>query len=478
MKILIVQLSGLNELFLSIPTVRALQRAHPGSRVDLLTCKRFRPAVEEFLPRENVLSVDDDAMIEPLLTGEDGEAAMRVYRWIESLRRNGYQRIVNLSFTSLSSYICAAVADDGTDVRGYTRTGDGYLAVPDDMSAYMRAQCGPGGANRVAMHELFASVADVELAESDWVLPEASDRRIPLRPFIALNLSCRREGGALSVQRWRNVIIGLLQNWNGDIALTGAEGAARAAAELAEFFRSERVLNFVGGLRPVQLTALLRRSRLLVSCDDPPVALSGFTGTPCLFLSDETQNAWESAGRAVGGRVIQVASAAETASDMVVTEALAMVSGEQPCFARYEVVGGLPALHDLRPDEDFSWALVRAIYQNAEWPSLHGEGLAEGMRNIEEINELVLEQLGRLENGGELRTATEVLKRADEIFDSIMALTPTLAPLIKWMRTEKVRIGPGSLQELVHETAKVHAMIRNVTSFYRESRPMEEQSAN
>ena len=162
MRTLVLQLARFGDIYQTWPVLRALKSA--GHEVHVLVRQRFQGALEGLDVVTHALPTAD--VLAPVFEHEDEHAAIgNLERFLDPLVALEFDRIINLSFSPLSSYLSDWLTHAHTTVSGYTRHADGFLAIPDDASAYFYAQVGVGRPNRYHLTEVFAAVAGVEIKE-------------------------------------------------------------------------------------------------------------------------------------------------------------------------------------------------------------------------------------------------------------------------------------------------------------------------
>ena len=146
MKILVLQLARLGDIFQTWPTLHALKRQ--GAEIHVLVRPRFRAAAEGCDAIQTIHEFETDSILSPILN--DSRRGLQpsleaVDSLMHKLDGEKYDRILNLSFSPLSSWITfdlemrAFQRGKAMAVAGYTRHIDGALAIPDDASAFFFA---------------------------------------------------------------------------------------------------------------------------------------------------------------------------------------------------------------------------------------------------------------------------------------------------------------------------------------------------
>ncbi len=481
MKTLVLQLARLGDIYQTWPVMRALRRAG-GGELHLLARAKFAGAVDGLEAIDRLWTLDARAALAPLVGDAlDIEASLAVLDdLVARLRAEGFERVINLSYSPFSSRLTAAVAGSGAgEVRGYTRHADGYLQLADDASAYFYAQVGPGRANRVHLTELFAQTAGVELVEADWAGPATRPEggAVAAKLFSLLNgarapivvhLGASRPGKTFGSHKWLQVVSGLLERTDAPVALIGAAGERALADAVKSSAAGREAVDLVGSTTLRDVFALLAKARLAIGGDSAPVHIAALTGTPCLNLSFREVSFWETGPKSAGSRILAFEAADDLASDVVVREALAMLAGEEGDPRAIRVAGPIEPYAAGGPfAASAGWEWLQAIYMGRPFPVPESELCVQGLLRLQEANELALEQLAVLGRRGLAdRTALAILDRFDEIIGAIAGMAPTIGILVRWFQTERIRLGPMPGEELLAKTVSLHAKLRDVLGLY------------
>ena len=108
-------------------------------------------------------------------------------------------------------------------------------------------------------------------------------------PFLAVHPWTSNPAKQWPVTRYRAVIQGIKTALNIPVVLIGGADEQAAAAEAIP--SGIPVINLVGRVNLVQLAALLRRARLLLSNDSGPIHLAAALGTATIALFGTTSQA-------------------------------------------------------------------------------------------------------------------------------------------------------------------------------------------
>jgi heptosyltransferase-3 len=469
MKILVVQLARLGDIYQTWPALGALKRIHPDAEIHLLTRSKFAAAAPgpALLTKHWLLDTRD--VLAPLIDEKPAiDTSMeKLDTFCAELRDVGFDRVINLSFSAFSSYLVGQVTRETTMVQGYTRFEDGYLNIPDDGSAYFYAQVGVGRANRLHVTDLFAHVAGVELTEADWSFTQkqAVDS---CDQTVLLHVGASTLDKTLSWSKWLQVVRGLLtSSWRGTVVLVGSSEEAELAQNIAAISGERKPVNLVGQTTLAELFEMVGESALVIGGDSAPVQMASLTATPVLNVSLPMVCFWETGPRAKGSRILPVESEQAVSTDEIVGEALAMLAGHSSKMPIVRVPGPTFPYVETRPQpRSFEWELLRAMYLGEAVPPPASELFLLGMRRLADVNLLAIEQIDALKRNPHNKTASAILDRTDEIMSQIAQMVPETDVMIRWFRTERLRIGPMSMEQLTAATENAHRRFADVISLY------------
>jgi len=483
MKILVIQLARFGDIYQSWPTLRAMKRKFPRAEIHILVRKSFVEALEGIGVDVHVHQLDTANILETLFSSQVNieTALSKIVEFTNKLQLLEFDRIVNLSFSPFSSYLVKAISRKKTQLKGYTRHSDGYLSIPDDPSAYFYAQVGVGRMNRIHLTEIFASIAEVELCDQDWLLIEYQRNTshkdqifekfgIPLsKEYVVLHVGASDSRRTLKAEGWGKVCSKLLKWWKGQIVLVGSPDEVTSSQRISEVVQSERVYSLVGKTRLTELFPILSSASIVVGGDSVVMQMSSLAQVECFNLSFSLANFWETGPREPGSRVLVLCTSENADIDFIAKEIWYMIEGLAPANQVALATGDSPVWYQydgLSENDEFSWDLIRALYLGYEFPAVISELQQHGFQRIYELSEVAIAQIGMINKKRTRSVAINILDQVDSLWGSIRRLVPELDPLISWFETEKLRIGPGPIQELVDRTRKVFESLKLVASLY------------
>src|SRR5690606_21232350 len=110
-----------------------MHRENPTSEIHVVVRERFAGALEGIGIPIVVHQLKTKEILSPIVLSDDLETAQSTLdTMIDELHRQEFDQIVNLSFSPLSSYFVDGVKSEHSNVKGYCRQTDGFLAIPDD----------------------------------------------------------------------------------------------------------------------------------------------------------------------------------------------------------------------------------------------------------------------------------------------------------------------------------------------------------
>lgn len=477
MKILILQLARLGDIFQTAPVVNALKRIHPNCEIHMLVRKTFSVAAEMINGLDHIWTLDTRKILEPLIDERPQiqSSVTELLANLDEIKAVDYDQIINLSFSPFSSYLVYELTNaTGVDtkqgaptIKGYSRLSDGYFDIKDDASAYFYAQVGPGRSNRLHLTSLFGHVAGVELIESDWRMDHPSSESLEFldyenykqKMYIAVHLGASQLDKTLSWSKWLQVVRKLYDQFQGDIVFIGTTSEQEIADKvLLSLSGDRRPVNLIGKTTMSQAADLIRHARLLIGGDSGPVQIASLVETPVLNISFATVSCWETGPLSKGSRIIPIQDEKDISAEELAKEAFYMLQDSDQGMAKLRVESPLlaPKEYGEMPRE-FEWKLLQGIYMEGEFPRPIHDHYIDAVIRLAETNRLAMEQIEVLKINQGNATIGLILDQADEIIREIGRLVPEVEPLVSWYFTEKIRIGPMDFDRLVEATMNVHS---------------------
>lgn len=459
MKILVTQLARLGDIYMTWPALRALRRTYPQAEIHLLTRPRFEGAVEGLTAIDRHWTLSSSTILSPLVQEDaDVETSLaRLDQFVTDLREENFEWIINLTFSPVSSYLTHAISELHTRVSGYSRYNDGTLCLSDEISGYFYAQVGTDKPNRVHLADIFASMLDLQYIEEDWSAPEiqACAFQLPER-YIVVHVGASETHKSLQASQWAGILQTAQQRGqNLPVVLIGAPNEITWAQEIIASSPGLQFVDLVGKTKVSDLFAIIQKSDLLVGCDSAPIHMASLTDTPTLNISVGHVNFWETGPKASLGFIYRVEAAAALDAQKFGNILADLLDGKIADGLIVRSPGLVSYEKSETAAERFQWNLVQALYLGGEYPIADKIEIIQGAFQLLEINTFAMEHIQAVPTKG-LEFIGPLLDRAEEVIQSISQWVPELSPLISWYQAEKIRIGPGSLEEICTAALNVH----------------------
>lgn len=482
MKVLVVQLARFGDIVQTIPVANALKR-NPEMELHFLCRQRFSdaanlcPAIDQLhvLDTKNILA---PIIMSPFngkpLDGDENSLA-RLTDWLDGLREQKFDRIINLSFSPISSFLVHYIACETTLISGYTRHSDGYLHIPDDSSAYFYAQVGINKNNRIHISDLFGLIANVEYQTSDWTLSVEDDELVRQKygllegKYVVVHIGASQKYKAVSESSWIEIILSL--NASSKLVLLGVESEAEIAEAIEKQVGNKKsIINLVGKTSLFDLPAILKSAELLVGCDSLPIHICSLVDTPVLNLSFSSVNFWETGPLSKKSSILWYPKPVDLDTKQVAYAIDSLLVGEVE-LARTYSLNDKDSIEKYKWNGNklkasFPWNLIKAIYLGHPFPVLDDINIYRSMVKFKELVQIVIHQLSQLgtEKFGDQNL--RICQQVDSTIDVLLNICPELEPMIRWMQTEKLRIPPGDLDEIYRTTLEIYKKAVDVMNIY------------
>jgi lipopolysaccharide heptosyltransferase I len=273
MRILIVKLSSLGDLFHALPAVHGLKTGL-NAGIDWVTQDEYAGLVRCFVDVDSVISLPR-RRLPARITGKDGLAS-----GLRQLRACEYDMIVDLQGLLKSAIV-------GRLARGRRRIGPSFRREGSGLF-YSEVACGRDR-SRHAVDRNMDVLRHLELGQIEPCFPvRFPDRTLDIdRPRVAILPSSRWATKNWPVSRFAEVAGRLVDEEGAGLFLLGARADAAACAEIAEAVDGHAV-NLAGKASLVETGGYLQQMDLLIANDSGPVHMAAAVGTPTLVMFGPT----------------------------------------------------------------------------------------------------------------------------------------------------------------------------------------------
>ncbi|MCB0391171.1 MAG: glycosyltransferase family 9 protein [Bdellovibrionales bacterium] len=491
MKILVIQLARLGDIYQTWPTLSALRREYENAEINLLVRERFSAAASNCPHIDKLIKLPTSEILTGVISYSDDSASLKkLSEFSQLLKDEKYDKIINLSFSPFSSYLVSSITHDQESVSGYTRFNDGYLCIPDDVSAYFYAQVGVDKENRIHLSQIFSGVAGVDLLPEDWTLDfnesfliEARNKFKLDKNFIVIQVGASQSEKTYGEEKWSQVINHFRKINPTQIVLVGAKEETELVKKVCMLAYGAKIVNLCGKTNLTELASLVKMAELVVAGDSLLLHIASLTNTKTLNVSFSSVNFWETGPLAPKSRIVYGETRYDIASDRVATEMDCMLGDKNSGNVIIPRISYGPVAYEFldNKNKNFSWQLIEAIYMQGSYPLVEDADIAHGLQRLNEVAHLALQQLTEIDFSKNVDIQMELLSQVDTMLEIIPKLVPPLRPLLSWFQTERVRIGPSSLEHVLSITKSIFMDLKSITDLYIESDPLsgvEDANAN
>jgi ADP-heptose:LPS heptosyltransferase len=452
------------------PQVRALKELHPSAQIDLLVRPKFKSATKGLTELNRVIDFPVANIFEPLFDEPIRltESLDCIENLINELKAEKYDWVVNSTLSPASSYLTHAIQTPETTVIGYTRTDDGYLTIPDDVSAYIYAQVGIDRDNRIHLADLFTLMVGAQPSTEHWKTEVKDASPIAQENYIVLHVGASRADKKLSAFKWRTFITHFQKINDTPVILIGSEEETKDSSFIALGFDENKVIDLTGKISFEELFPLIKNAKAYLGCDSAPLHIASLVGTPSLNISLITVNFWETGPKAPGSRVLFAETEADIPSETIAVELIQILNGAEADEKSIVVQNSSPSYKAPKNtrNSDWIWSYMKALYMGSEWPMLETSTQRQGLKNLFDVNQLIIDQLQTIRKTKNIEAVAGIVARCEEVIDSIGNLVPEFQPLIRWYQTQKSLIGPGAPSAIIDATEKVHIDFDSIIQFW------------
>jgi heptosyltransferase III len=466
MKTLVIQLARLGDILQTLPALNAYCRIHKNEQVHLLVRKKFSEIAHIIPVCSKIIEMDTvNILKESVLSGQVGVPATvdAFQQWVQDLKKQGYTKIINLSFSPFSSYLTQLLHGEGIEVLGYTRHTDGFLAIPDDSSAYFYAQVGVNKSNRFHLIDLFASVLGVEIAEQDWNVKLPSKRFFAPGKYMAFHIGASNAKKALPIPILAKLLAGLAKTTNREVYLLGAKDDMAVAEVVTQQVANSKIKNLVGKTSLTELIDIIAGAEIFLGADSGPMQICNLTDTKCINFSNDFVNFWETGPRTSKSFVCYAKDFILLDVHQVIAQVANALEDKPTTWIQGDRLG-FYGPYPSSPESDFQWQMIKAIYLGENFPEIDSSRFAKAIVHLNEVNDISLHHLENFQLGN--KQQSNVLETADQIMDSLAAEVEEIMPLVFWFRTEKIRLGPMPLTDLIVKYVDLHKKLKQVLNLY------------
>lgn len=480
MKILIVQLARLGDIYQTWPAVKAYHRNHPQVEIHYLTRESFKDALVGLHEVKKVKVLSMVQTLEPLIARNNlVDTISKNQNFVDDLIEENYDEVFNLTYSAASASLCSLLEEfSGAKVYGYSRDENYYLKINDDIAEYFYAQVGIGRNNRIHLTDLFAWQMQVNLEESDFDfsdrnrenlnLPLISSSQNSTRP-IAIHVGASQKFKSMSSMHWTELIRQLSLKGYENFYLLGSPAESEMADTISKSFPQGVVNNLVGKYKIYHHFEILSRCQMLIGADSAMIHMASLLNLPCVNVSIGAVNFWETGPRAKNSYIAKFLHADEIKIAEIIQFVDAVALGHEPSNTIKTIVG-CPSYFTQNTSkiEEFSWDFVRALYMEADYPIVDDLHSLKSFHSFFELNKMVLNEIEQYSNsiGASQNVHLDLLKSMESTLDLLAQKSRATMPLWNWIVGQRVRISHLSGDVYVEKLSSIHRIAESILKLY------------
>ena len=268
MRILVVKLSSLGDLFHALPSVHAI-KAHTGAEIDWVVHAAYAPLVACFEDVEHVLPFPRHALL------REGAA------FLKCLRAREYDLV--LDFQGLLKSACVTRA-----ARGNRRLGPSFHR--EGSRWFYDAVTGPRQLERHAVEQIADVLTFLDVPRQPMCFPVCFPppvQPVAKRPHIVLAPVSRWPSKNWPTERFCSAARILQETHGATITLIGAPGEEEICNHIASALQMP-CRNLAGKTSLPEMGSILADADLLLANDSGPVHMAAAIGTPVLVVFGPT----------------------------------------------------------------------------------------------------------------------------------------------------------------------------------------------
>ncbi len=470
MKTLFLLLARNGDIYMNWPVLRAYRRMHPEHEIHVLVRPRFKSALNGLDVVDQVIDLPSETWCRLQV-----QALGEVKNFVQGLRSNSYDRVVNLSYSLFSSYLTHGISKKSDSVFGYTRFSDGSFNPGDPVSQYFYSQVGETKSNRLHLVDLFASTLQMDFVPADFSAPSTdwmksqfdhTNLQMPSHPIV-FHVGASQSKKSIYGFQWARMIKYFLQeNPNENLILVGSAEESHIGEEICAHLNDAKIFNWVGKTTFASLFYILKNAKRVVGCDSVMMQMSNLTQTPCFNLSFETVNMWET-GPLATGSAVYLSNSPEQFSPYQAAHLLDQVMKQQRPENLYYSSPGVCRFQGPRSEfKDEAWTLLMALYLNGNFPTTQQLSFAQSATQMFEVNEVLIQQLKEIKRKPNSDQVFKSLENAEHILQVAASGHPMTNIIFDWLKGRKVSVAPKPLQAIADDYLQIHQELQSILKIY------------
>jgi len=268
MRILIVKLSSLGDLFHALPAVHMLREAYPDATIDWVTHGAYQKLVSCFIDVDNTIAYPRHTFLRD------------ANHFVRELRKHRYDLIVDLQGLFKSALVARLA-------KGKKRIGPSFCR---EGSRFMYNKvAGPANLERHAVDQILDIIDHLGIKRTKPVFPVVfpPQSQTVTRPHIVVAPASRWPSKNWPPERFAAAARQLQREWQATISIIGAPGEETICQTVAKALQ-EPYQNYAGKTNMVEMGSILTSADILIANDSGPVHMAAAIGIPTVVLYGPT----------------------------------------------------------------------------------------------------------------------------------------------------------------------------------------------
>lgn len=292
--VLIINLTRMGDLIQTTPAIVGLKERYPGVRITLLVNTAFKE-ICNYLPFvDRYFHLDKRMVINLLDNNNILDAYTYIWEALHNVNDREYDLVINFTHSASSAVITSLIR--AKEIRGLSIDREGYTMKRHSWIRYLFNVIPSRNINPFHLCDMHVKSAGVlpenkglHLIVRDEINAWAEDtlKQNGLREseyLIAFQLGASAEDKRWPVENFASLADIISHHLDATILLTGSSSES-GFGERFEYLTGAKTINLIGKTNLMELTALLKRSDLLVSNDTGPLHIATAVGTTVLDIS-------------------------------------------------------------------------------------------------------------------------------------------------------------------------------------------------
>jgi ADP-heptose:LPS heptosyltransferase len=296
--VLLVNITRLGDMLQATPTIAGIKLENPSAKITVLVEKQFA-AVCSCIPNIDEIVSLDLAMTCRLLAQEQ-EGIIEAYEYVDQvvddLRGKGFDYCLNMSSSAYTALLLKLVGIKRNG--GWTSDDEGYRVIESEWARLFATSVFHqnrqfNSLNLVDVfrcsadvdahpHKLLINIADEDLEYADRLIAEAGFTN--QGPIICLQAGASQEKRQWATERFVKLAHILVNQLNARLILTGSAKEGAIIDPIIAGVADRNVVSFAGRTSVPQLSAVLKRAKILVTGDTGPMHMAVAVGTPVVSM--------------------------------------------------------------------------------------------------------------------------------------------------------------------------------------------------